>query len=85
MATKKEDKKELLIYAGISVPELMLRKGKVYEKIPKLPEEFRFLKDWFVPLNEYPKFKLRKIEELKKLSKKAREALKAYSKKQEVR
>ena len=48
-------------------------------------EEFKFLRDWFVPLNEYPKFKLEKKEEIKKLSKKVREALKAYSKKQEVR
>ena len=51
MAKKQEDKKELLIYAGVSVPELILRKGKVYEKVPRLPEEFKFLRDWFVPLN----------------------------------
>ncbi len=83
----KKEEKTIYIYAGISIPELMLRQGKTYDKLPKLPEEFKFLKEYFVPINEYPKFKLKlnKEEKYKKLSKEIREALKAYKKKQEVK
>jgi len=43
---KKEDKQQMYIYAGMPVPELMLRKGKIYNTIPNLPEEFKFLKEF---------------------------------------
>lgn len=80
MATKKEElqevQKELLIYAGVSVPELMLRKGGIYEQIPELPQEFSFLKDFFVSLSEYPKFKMQNREKIEELPQKIREALK---------
>jgi len=39
----------------------------------------------FVPLNEYPKFKLQSSSKLKELSKEIRKALKVYKKKQEVK
>lgn len=84
---KKEDKQQMYIYAGMPVPELMLRKGKIYNTIPNLPEEFKFLKEYFVPIEDYPKTKLKlnKEETYKQLFKEVREALKTYKKKQEVK
>lgn len=75
MAKKEEVNQEMFIYAGVSVPELLLRQGKVYKKIPSLPKEFKFLKDWFIPLKDYPKFKLKNKEKLKELSKEIRKIL----------
>lgn len=90
MAKKENQKQEIqeikvYVYAGLSVPQLMLRKGKVYKEIPKLPKEFEFLKEYFVELKDYPKFKLKNAENIKNLSPKIREALKAYQKKMEVK
>jgi len=68
---KKEEKQEMYIYAGLSVPELLLRQGKVYKEIPKLPKEYGFLKDFFVPLKEYPL----KKSEFKKQFKQLRQKL----------
>lgn len=87
MAKKENQTQEInvYIYAGLSVPQLMLRKGKIYKEIPKLPKEFEFLKEYFVELKDYPKFKLKNAENIKNLSPKIREALKAYEKKMEVK
>ena len=66
----------LYIYAGLSVPEMLLRQGKVYKEIPKLPKGWEFLKDWFIPVKDYPRFKLEAIKQnkYKQLSKQILEA-----------
>ena len=71
------------IYAGLSVPELLLRQGGIYKEIPELPKEWKFLKDWFVPINDYTRFKLDAIKQdkYKQLSK---QILKARRKTREV-
>ena len=66
----------LYIYAGLTVPGLLLRQGKIYKEIPELPKEWEFLKDWFIPIKDYPKFKLEAIKQdkYKQLSKQILEA-----------
>ena len=58
MAEKKSQELPFLVYAGptLLIPEdgISLTFGKTYQKSPKLPEDLRFLKDFFVSLRDYP-------------------------------
>jgi len=71
---------KFLVYAGpsLNTPEkgVILTFGKTYTKIPNLPEELRFLKEFFVPLEEYTKLKREMMQKHRETTERVKEVLK---------